>query len=55
VLELEDLEDGALDVDVVAVLELVGGDRGNQPLLQAKSSSAVFRWAGTEVYFVAGR
>jgi hypothetical protein len=26
VLELEDLEDGALDLDVVAVLELVRGD-----------------------------
>jgi hypothetical protein len=32
VLELEDLEDGALDLDVVAVLELVRGDRENQPL-----------------------
>ena len=26
VLELEDLEDGAVDLDVVAVLELVGAD-----------------------------
>jgi hypothetical protein len=33
VLELEDLEDGAVDLDVVAVLKLVGGDRGNQSLL----------------------
>jgi hypothetical protein len=32
VLELDDLEDRALDVDVVAVLELVGGDRENPPL-----------------------
>src|SRR5215218_80871 len=32
VLELEDLEDRALDLDVVAVLELVRGDRENQPL-----------------------
>jgi len=32
VLELDDLEDRPLDVDVVAVLELVGGDRENQPL-----------------------
>jgi hypothetical protein len=31
VLELEDLEDGAVDLDVVSVLELVGGDRGDQP------------------------
>jgi hypothetical protein len=28
VLELEDLEDGAVDLDVVAVLELVGADHG---------------------------
>jgi hypothetical protein len=34
VLELEDLEDGAVDLDVVSVLELVGGDRGNQPFLE---------------------
>jgi hypothetical protein len=26
VLELEDLEDGAVDLDVVSVLELVGAD-----------------------------
>jgi hypothetical protein len=32
VLELEDLEDGAVDLDVVAVLELVRGDDGNQSL-----------------------
>jgi hypothetical protein len=32
VLELEDLEDRPVDLDVVAVLELVGGDRGDQPL-----------------------
>jgi hypothetical protein len=31
VLELEDLVDGPVDLDVVAVLELVRGDRGNQP------------------------
>jgi hypothetical protein len=36
VLELEDLEDGPVDVDVVAVLELVGRDRGNQPLIAGK-------------------
>jgi hypothetical protein len=28
VLELEDLEDRALDLDVVAVLELIGADDG---------------------------
>jgi hypothetical protein len=32
VLELDDLEDGPLDLDVVPVLELVGGDRENHPL-----------------------
>jgi len=32
VLELEDLEDDAVDLDVISVLELVGGDRGSQPL-----------------------
>jgi hypothetical protein len=36
VLELEDLEDRPLDVDVVAVLELVRRDRTNQSLLQVK-------------------
>jgi hypothetical protein len=34
VLELEDLEDRAFDLDVIAVLELVRGNRENQPLLQ---------------------
>jgi hypothetical protein len=34
VLELEDLEDGPLDVDVIAVLELVGGDDGRSALLE---------------------
>jgi hypothetical protein len=38
VLELEDLEDRPLDLDVVAVLELVGGD-------QRKSVLSVFRGA----------
>jgi hypothetical protein len=33
VLELHDLEDRALDVDVVAVLELVGADQGESVLL----------------------
>jgi len=37
VLELEDLEDRALDVDVVAVLELVRRNQINQSFLQAKS------------------
>jgi hypothetical protein len=35
VLELEDLEDGSLNVDVVAVLELVGGDDGRSALSRA--------------------
>ena len=38
VLELEDLEDRPLDVDVVAVLELVRRNQINQSLLQAKSA-----------------
>jgi hypothetical protein len=37
VLELDDLEDRALDVDVVAVLELVGGDDGESAPLQGKA------------------
>jgi hypothetical protein len=36
VLELEDLEDRALDLDVVAVLELIGVDDGRSALLKAK-------------------
>jgi len=32
VLELHHLEDDAVDLDVIAVLELVGGNRGDQPL-----------------------
>jgi hypothetical protein len=35
VLELEDLEDGAVDLDVVAVLELVGADDGRSALSRA--------------------
>jgi hypothetical protein len=31
VLELEDLEDGPVDLDVVSVLELVGGDHDAPP------------------------
>jgi hypothetical protein len=38
VLELDDLEDRAVDLDVVAVLELVGGDRGDRPLLESRIS-----------------
>jgi hypothetical protein len=34
VLELEDLEDRALDLDVVSVLELVGVDDGRSVLLE---------------------
>jgi len=34
VLKLEDLEDRAVDLDVVAVFELVGGDRGGSVLLE---------------------
>jgi hypothetical protein len=34
VLEVDDLEDRALDVDVVAVLELVGRNRGGSVLLE---------------------
>jgi len=34
VLELEDLEDRALDVDVVAVFELVGGDQVESVFLE---------------------
>jgi hypothetical protein len=34
VLEVEDLEDSAIDVDVVSVFELVGADDGNQPFLE---------------------
>jgi hypothetical protein len=34
VLEVDDLEDGPVDVDVVAVLELVGGDYVDQPFLE---------------------
>jgi hypothetical protein len=37
VLELEDLEDGALDLDVVAVLELVGADDGGSALFAGKT------------------
>jgi hypothetical protein len=37
VLELEDLEDRPLYLDVVAVLELVGGDDGRSALSRAKS------------------
>jgi hypothetical protein len=32
VLEVHDLEDDAVDLDMGAVLELVSGNRGNQPL-----------------------
>jgi len=34
VLELEDLEDGAVDLDVVAVFELVGANQGESVLLE---------------------
>jgi hypothetical protein len=34
VLELEDLEDGAVDLDVVSILELVGVDDGRSVLLE---------------------
>jgi hypothetical protein len=34
VLELEDLEDGSVDFDVVAILELVGGDNLESAPLQ---------------------
>jgi hypothetical protein len=37
VLELDDLEDRAVDLDVVAVLELVGRDRDNQLLTGSRS------------------
>jgi len=50
VLELEDLEDRALDVDVVAVLELVRGDNGKSVLLQAKSGMVADSLAA-RVYF----
>jgi hypothetical protein len=36
VLELEDLEDGPVDLDVVAVLELVGRDDGESPLCKRR-------------------
>jgi hypothetical protein len=35
VLELEDLEDGPVDLDVVSVLELVGADDGRSALSRA--------------------
>jgi hypothetical protein len=34
VLEVDDLEDRALDVDVIAGLELVGGDDGRSAFLE---------------------
>jgi hypothetical protein len=36
VLELDDLEDRAVDVDVVAVAKLVGGDDGRSALSGAR-------------------
>jgi hypothetical protein len=35
VLELEDLEDGPVDLDVVAVLELIRRDNGKSPSASA--------------------
>jgi hypothetical protein len=48
VLEVEDLEDRAVDVDVVAVFELVGAYDGRSALSRAKfrCGSAVDRLAG---------
>jgi hypothetical protein len=37
VLELDDLEDGAVDLDVVAVLELVGRDDGGSASFAGKT------------------
>jgi hypothetical protein len=39
VLELEDLEDGAFDVDVVAVLELIGRNYGKSALSRFAADS----------------
>jgi predicted kinase len=50
VLELEDLEDRPLDVDVVAVLELVRRDNGKSVLLQAKPVVTA-RQLSARVYF----
>jgi len=49
VLELEDLEDGPLDVDVVAVLELVG--RNNSKSALCRQTDVVSGCAAAEVYF----
>jgi hypothetical protein len=34
VLELEDLEDGAVDLDMASIAELVGGDQSGSVLLE---------------------
>jgi hypothetical protein len=36
VLEVDDLEDRAVDLDVVSVLELVGGDDGGSAFLEPR-------------------
>jgi len=53
VLELEDLEDRPLDVDVVAVLELVGRDYGKSFLCRPNEDHR--RHLATEVYFARPR
>jgi len=38
VLEVDDLVDRAVDLDVVAVLELVGGDQGESVLMESNTA-----------------
>ena len=54
VLELEDLEDGAVDVDVVSVLELVGAYQGESVLLEANIDVAATARALIAVGHAAG-
>jgi hypothetical protein len=55
VLEVEDLEDGPVDVDVVAVLELVGAYDGRSALSRAKfqCGSAVVWFASCSITIAA--